>query len=133
MKAGGPAMCTQCHLFLWSRTNVKIVKGQYPSRNNGTRDVDSRLTANRRCQVSSRTQSFQSGQESLAMELPSVMASADALREAVIMACQTSGGRKMLRGRAEVLSASKAWVLAHIERVAEDAIDWGDYWDYRRL
>jgi hypothetical protein len=67
------------------------------------------------------------------MELPPVVASVDDLREAVSLACQTSPGRKMLRGRAQVLSAPRAWVLAQIGRVAEDAIDWGDFWDYRRL
>ena len=33
----------------------------------------------------------------------------------------------------QVLSSPKAWVLRHIEQVAEDAIDWDDYGDYRRL
>jgi hypothetical protein len=39
----------------------------------------------------------------------------------------------MVRGRAEVLSAPRVWVVAHIERVAEDVIDWEDFSDYRRL
>jgi hypothetical protein len=67
------------------------------------------------------------------MEPPPRIASVDDLREAVGLACRTTYAPRMLRGRAWVLSSPKAWVLAHVERVAEDAIDWDDYWDYRRL
>jgi len=66
------------------------------------------------------------------MEPPSGT-SADDLREALMLACRTTYVPRMARGRAWVLSSPRAWVLGHIERVAEDVIDWDDYWDYRRL
>jgi hypothetical protein len=67
------------------------------------------------------------------MEPLLVVASVDDLREAVVLACQASYAPRILRGRAGILSAPKAWILAHVEQIAEDAIDWDDEWDYRRL
>jgi hypothetical protein len=67
------------------------------------------------------------------MEPPLVVASVDDLREAVVIACQASYVPRILRGRAGVLFAPKTWVLAHVEQIAEDAIDWNDEREYRRL
>jgi hypothetical protein len=69
----------------------------------------------------------------MAMELPLRVASVNDLREAVVLACQASYVPRILRGRAGVLSAPRTWILAHVEQIAEDAIDWDDEWDYRRL
>jgi hypothetical protein len=67
------------------------------------------------------------------MQFPPPVPSVDDLRVAVEWACQPSYMPKILQGRARVLSSPKAWILSHIERVADDTIDWDDDWEYLRL
>jgi hypothetical protein len=57
----------------------------------------------------------------------------DALRAAVQLACQPQVAGRIVAGRKQVLAMPRAWVLAHIERVAAEALDLADYWEYRRL
>lgn len=76
---------------------------------------------------------FPPAPETLAMELPLKVASIGDLHEAVELACQASYVPRICQARAGVLSAPTTWVLAHVEQIAEDAIDWDDEWHYRRL
>src|SRR5262249_52691036 len=57
----------------------------------------------------------------------------DALRAAVQLACQPTNAGRIVAGRNQVLAMPRPWVLAHIERVASEALDLSDYWEYRRL
>jgi hypothetical protein len=59
--------------------------------------------------------------------------SLDALREAVQLACQAQNVGRILAGRRGVLDMPRPWVLAHVERVAAEALDLSDEWEYRRL
>lgn len=57
----------------------------------------------------------------------------DALRSAVRLACQSQNAHRIVAGRNKVLGMSRAWVMAHVERVATESLDLADYWEYRRL
>ena len=47
----------------------------------------------------------------------------DALRAAVQLACQPQNAGRIVAGRRQVLALPRAWVLAHIERVAAEFAD----------
>lgn len=55
------------------------------------------------------------------------------LRAAVELACQPRNAWRIDAGRNLVLAMPRSWVLTHLETVAGEAIDFGDYWEYRRL
>src|SRR5262245_55278805 len=59
--------------------------------------------------------------------------SLDSLRSAVQLACQPQNAGRIMAGRQQVLALPRAWVLERIERVAAEALDLSDYWEYRRL
>ena len=59
--------------------------------------------------------------------------SLDALRAAVQLACQPQNAGRIVAGRQQVLAMPRPWVLERIERVAAEALDLADYWEYRRL
>jgi hypothetical protein len=59
--------------------------------------------------------------------------SLEALRSAVELACQPQNTRLITAGRQQVLAMPRAWVLQEIEKVAAEALDLTDYWEYRRL
>lgn len=57
----------------------------------------------------------------------------DALRLAIQLACQPQNAWRIEAGRKQVLAMPLPWVLTHVERVATEALDLADYWEYRRL
>ncbi|HZY85943.1 MAG TPA: hypothetical protein VFE78_14000 [Gemmataceae bacterium] len=57
----------------------------------------------------------------------------DALRSAIQLACQPQNAGRIVAGRQLVLAMPRARVLERIERVAAEALDLSDYWQYRRL
>lgn len=57
----------------------------------------------------------------------------EALRAAIQLACQPQNASRIVAGRQQVLDMPRGWVLERIERVASEALDLGDYWEYRRL
>lgn len=59
--------------------------------------------------------------------------SIDALRASVELACQPQNAHRIVAGREQVLAMPRAWVLANIEQVAAEVLDWSDDWEYRRL
>ncbi len=59
--------------------------------------------------------------------------SLDPLRSAVELACQPQNSGLIEKGRKEVLTFPRLWVLKHIEQVAMASLDLSDYWEYRRF
>jgi hypothetical protein len=59
--------------------------------------------------------------------------SLDAFRSAVQLACQPQNAGRIMAGRQQVLALPRAWVLERVERVAVEALDLSDSWEYRRL
>lgn len=57
----------------------------------------------------------------------------DTLREAVQLACTPTHVGRIVEGRNQVLAMPRPWVLERVERVAAEALDLSDYWEYRRL
>lgn len=57
----------------------------------------------------------------------------EALRAAIQLACQPQNADCIIIGRQQVLEMPGAWVLERIEGVASEALNLGDYWEYRRL
>lgn len=60
-------------------------------------------------------------------------ATIEALRNAVMLACQPTYVPRFVAGREQVLAMPREWVLVHLEQVAISALNLADYWEYRRL
>ena len=57
----------------------------------------------------------------------------EVLADAVDLACRSQNMRNIDLGRKFVMAAPRAWVLEHIEWVAEPLVQLNDDWEYRRL
>jgi hypothetical protein len=55
------------------------------------------------------------------------------LRSALGRACRAQSMRAITRGREEVLTLPRDWVIETIEVVAHETLDLSDYWEYQRL
>ncbi len=57
----------------------------------------------------------------------------DTLRRSLINACQASYVPNIEKGRKEIISLPRKWVLDNIHCIATDMLDLSDEWEYRRL
>ncbi|MCP4346878.1 MAG: hypothetical protein GY795_15285 [Desulfobacterales bacterium] len=57
----------------------------------------------------------------------------DVIRRSLSNACQASFVRHIEKGRKEIVSLPRKWVLNNIHSIATDMLDLSDEWEYRRL
>jgi len=56
-----------------------------------------------------------------------------ALREGLISACRSTSSGRIVDGRIAIEAMPRLWLVAHIEKVATEALDLSDDWEFRRL